>query len=123
MKLRTQYLEKMPDYKIFNLPDGTQDLIVFSFQDEDKDEDGNVVYIYETNQMHGTFDEDHVAANVEYYLNYEAENPKSQIERIKQLEEISTEQDLALAEVMEISLANSEALAESIEALMSAMEV
>jgi hypothetical protein len=123
MKQRAEYYEKMPDFKIFNLPDGTQDLIVFSFVEEAKDEDETPKYIYETNQLHGIFEETHVSENLEYYLNYEEESPKTQIERIKELEEISTQQDLALAEMMEIMLSNSDALAESIETLMSAMEV
>jgi hypothetical protein len=113
----------MPDYLIFTLPDGKQDLMVFSFVEEAKDEDDVVVYTYETNTLHGNFDEAHVQENFEYYLNYEPENAKSQIERIKELEEITSQQDLALAEIMEVSLANSEALAQSIEALMSALEV
>jgi hypothetical protein len=122
MKQKAEYRDKMPDFQVFNLPNGQQDLIVYVFEEESKDEEGNTIYIYETNQLHGTFDESHVAENIEYYLNYESENPKSQIERIKELEQISTEQDLAIAEIMEITLSNSDALAESIETLMSALE-
>lgn len=123
MKQRVEYLEKQPEYRLFSLPDGTQDLIVFSFIEEGKDEDENIVYIYDTNQMHGHFEEEHVSSNLNYYLDYEQDTPKSQIARIIALEEISNQQDLALAEIMDITLANSEALADSINALIGTMEV
>lgn len=86
---KTSFTEKPSDHSYFPLADGKADVFVRVFDHEETDEEGNVSYIYLTNEFRvdqNLITEEMVAANPSKYLEYVVLGPVTEEERLDALE-------------------------------------
>ena len=86
---KSVFTEKQGNYSYFPLRNGMADVFVRQFDHEETDEEGNVNYIYNTNEFRVSQDqitEEMVAANPMKYLNYQTPGPITEMERLDALE-------------------------------------
>lgn len=95
---KTSFTEKPSDYNYFPLSNGKADVFVRVFDHEETDEEGNVSYIYLTNEFRvdqNLITEEMVATNPSKYLEYDVPGPVTEGERLDALES-------AFLELMEV---------------------
>ena len=86
---KTSFTEKPNDYSYFPLSNGKADVFVRVFDHEETDEEGNVSYIYHTNEFRADrklITEEMVAADPGKYLEYVVPGPVTEEERLDALE-------------------------------------
>ena len=96
--IKTVFTEKPSDYSYFPLKNGKADVFVRKFDHEETDEEGNISYIYNTNEFRvdqGLITEEMVAENPSKYLEYSVPGPVTEEERLDALES-------AFLELMEV---------------------
>lgn len=95
---KTVFTEKPNDYDYFPLKNGKADVFVRAFDHEETDEEGNVSYVYNTNEFRvdqSLITEEMVAENPSKYLEYSVPGPVTEEERLDALES-------AFLELMEV---------------------
>lgn len=86
---KTSFTEKPNDYSYFPLSNGKADVFIRVFDHEETDEEGNVSYIYHTNEFRADqklITEEMVAADPGKYLEYVVPGPVTEEERLDALE-------------------------------------